>query len=57
MTQDEIAEKLGMTKDGVRWNLRQLIEKGGFANKFELFIAIASNKLIVADLIDAADET
>ena len=42
MTQDEIAEKLGMTKDGVRWNLRQLIEKGGFANKFELFIAIAS---------------
>lgn len=56
MTQDEIAEKLRMTKDGVRWNLRQLIEKGGFSNKFELFIAIASNKLIVADLIDSENE-
>ena len=31
-------------------------EKGGFANKFELFIALASNKLIVADLIDSEEK-
>ena len=56
MTQDEIAEKLRMTKDGVRWNLKQLIEKGGFENKFELFIAIASNKLVVDKLIESETE-
>ena len=52
MTQDEIAEKLHISKNGVRWNLTQLIAKGGFENKFELFIALASNKLIVTNLID-----
>jgi len=56
MTQDEIAEKLHISKNGVRWNVTQLIEKGGFENKFELFIALASNKLIVTNLIDTESE-
>lgn len=56
MTQDEIAEKLNMTKNGVRWNIAQLIEKGGFENKFELFIAIASNKLIADKLVESETE-
>lgn len=56
MTQDEIAEKLHMTKNGVRWNLTQLIEKGGFENKFELFIALAANKLVVTNLLDEKTE-
>lgn len=56
MTQDETAARLGMTKNGVRWNLAQLMEKGGFKNRFELFIAVASNKLIVTNLVETPGE-
>ena len=52
MTYDEIAEDLHMSRDGVRWNMKELIEKGGFANKFELMIAVVSNKLVVTNLLD-----
>ena len=33
MTYDEIAAELGISKNGVRWNLDQIVEKGGFNNK------------------------
>jgi DNA-binding CsgD family transcriptional regulator len=56
MTYDEIAEELGITPSGVRWNLAQLIEKGGFGNKHELFIAVVSNKLVVTELLDEENE-
>ncbi len=52
MTYDEIAEKLNITKNGVRWNLDQIVEKGGFANKHELLAAVIENKLIVTTLRD-----
>lgn len=50
MTYDEIATELGMSKNGVRWNLDQLVEKGGFANKHELLAAVIENKFIVTTL-------
>jgi len=50
MTYDEIAGELNLTKDGVRWNIGQLIEKGGFANKYELMTAVVQSKLVVTTL-------
>ncbi len=52
MTYDEIAAELGISKNGVRWNLDQIVEKGGFNNKHELLAAVIENKLIVTTLID-----
>ncbi len=51
-TYDEIAEELGLSKNGVRWNLDQIVEKGGFNNKHELLAAVIENKLIVTTLKD-----
>lgn len=56
MTLDEIAVDLKLTRNGVRWNLNQIIEKGGFENKHELFVALVSNKLIVTGLLTSETE-
>ncbi len=50
LTYDEIARRLGITKNGVRWNLEQVMEKGGFTNKHELLAALIENRLIVTTL-------
>ena len=50
MTYDEIATDLNISKNGVRWNLDQIMEKGGFQNKHELLAAVIENKLIVTTL-------
>ena len=50
MTYDEIAADLNISKNGVRWNLDQIMEKGGFQNKHELLAADIENKLIVTTL-------
>lgn len=55
MTYDEIAAQLKLTKNGVRWNLDQIVEKGGFANKHELLAAVIENKLIVTTLEEAEE--
>lgn len=49
-TYDEIASELKLSKNGVRWNLGELVEKGGFKNKHELLAAVIENKLIVTTL-------
>ncbi len=56
MTYDEIAADLGISKNGVRWNLDQIVEKGGFRNKHELLAALIENKLIVTTLTDKDDD-
>lgn len=50
MTYGEIAADLKITPNGVRWNLDQIVEKGGFQNKHELLAAAIENKLIVTTL-------
>lgn len=50
MTYDEIAAEMKISKNGVRWNLDQIVEKGGFNNKHELLAAVIENKLIVTTL-------
>ena len=52
MTYDEIAAELKLSKNGVRWNLDQIVEKGGFKNKHEMLAAVIENKLIVTTLKD-----
>ena len=50
MTYDEIAADLKLSRNGVRWNLDQIVEKGGFANKHEMLAAVIESKLIVTTL-------
>ena len=52
MTYSEIAEELNLTSRGVRWNIDEVVHKGGFANKHELLAALLNNKLIVTTLMD-----
>lgn len=56
MTYDEISAQIGISKNGVRWNLDQIVEKGGFSNKHELLAAVIENKLIVTTLKDNVSE-
>lgn len=50
MTYAEIGEKFGITSDGARWHIRELVKKCGFANKEELIAAAIASKLIVTTL-------
>ncbi len=52
MTYAKIGEKYGLSSRGVRWNMDQIVEKGGFSNKHEMLAAILNNKLIVTTLKD-----
>ncbi len=52
MTYDEIAAELNITKSGVRWNIDQIVEKGGFENKHEMLAAVLCSKFIVTTLLD-----
>ena len=52
LTYQEIADKFGITKNGVRWNLDDMVEKGGFPNREALVATAIENKLMVTTLKD-----
>ena len=52
LTYQEIAYKFGITKNGVRWNLDDMVEKGGFENREALVATAIENKLMVTTLKD-----
>lgn len=52
LTYQEIADKLGISKNGVRWNLDDMVEKGGFENRESLVATAIENKLMVTTLKD-----
>ena len=52
MTYQEIADKFGISKNGVRWNLDDMMEKGGFENREALVATAIENKLMVTTLKD-----
>ncbi len=52
LTYQEIADKLGISKNGVRWNLDDMVEKGGFSNREALVATAIENKLMVTTLKD-----
>ena len=51
-TYQEIADKLGISKNGVRWNLDDMVIKGGFENREALVATAIENKLMVTTLKD-----
>ncbi len=51
-TYREIADKFALSVSGVRWNISDMIEKGGFNNKEELIATAIENKLVVTTLQD-----
>lgn len=51
-TYQEIADKLGISKNGVRWNLDDMVEKGRFENREALVVTAIENKLMVTTLKD-----
>lgn len=51
-TYEQIAGELKMTANGVRWNLDQIVEKGGFKNKHEMLATVLANKLIVDAILE-----
>ena len=52
LTYQEIADKFGISKNGVRWNLDDMVEKGGFSNREALVATAIENKLMVTTLKD-----
>ena len=52
LTYQEIADKIGISKNGVRWNLDYMVEKGGFENREALVATAIENKLMVTTLKD-----
>ena len=52
LTYQEIADKLGISKNGVRWNLDDMVMKGGFPNREALVATAIENKLMVTTLKD-----
>ena len=51
-TYQEIADRFGISKNGVRWNLDDMVEKGGFPNREALVATAIENKLMVTTLKD-----
>ena len=51
-TYQEIADKLGISKNGVRWNLDDMVEKSGFESREALVATAIENKLMVTTLKD-----
>lgn len=52
LTYQEIADKFGISKNGVRWNLDDMVKKGGFENREALVATAIENKLMVTTLKD-----
>ena len=52
LTYQEIADRFGITKNGVRWNLDDMVEKGGFESREALVATAIENKLMVTTLKD-----
>ena len=52
LTYQEIADKLGISKNGVRWNLDDMVIKGGFENREALVATVSENKLMFTTLKD-----
>lgn len=51
-TYQEIADKLGISRNGVRWNLDDMVIKGSFENREALVATAIENKLMVTTLKD-----
>ena len=48
----EIAERLNYTKDNVKYHIRNILQKTGYANKTQLAIAVTGKRYIIPKLFD-----
>lgn len=53
----EIAEKLNYTKDNVKYHIRNILQKTGYANKTQLAIAVTGKHYIIPKLFDEQDSS
>lgn len=51
----EIAERLHYTKDNVKYHIRNILQKTGYANKTQLAIAVTGKRYIIPKLFDEQD--
>lgn len=51
----EIAEALHYTKDNVKYHIRNILQKTGYANKTQLAIAVTGKRYIIPKLFDEKD--
>ncbi|MGM9600010.1 MAG: response regulator [Faecousia sp.] len=51
----EIAKELGYTKDNVKYHIRNILQKTGYANKTQLAIAVTGKRFIIPKLFDEQD--
>ena len=52
----EIAERLNYTKDNVKYHVRNVLQKTGYANKTQLAIAVTGKRYIIPKLFDEQDD-
>ena len=52
---NEIAEELHYTKDNVKYHIRNILQKTGYANKTQLAIAVTGKRFIIPKLFDEQD--
>ena len=53
----EIAEKLNYTTDNVKYHIRNILQKTGYANKTQLAIAVTGKRYIIPKLFDEQDDS
>ena len=51
----EIAEKLNYTKDNIKYHIRNILQKTGYANKTQLAIAVTGKRYIIPKLFEEQD--
>lgn len=51
----EIAKELNYTKDNVKYHIRNILQKTGYANKTQLAIAVTGKRFIIPKLFDGQD--
>lgn len=51
----EIAERLNYTKDNVKYHIRNILQKTGYANKTQLAIAVTGKRFIIPKLFNELD--
>ena len=53
---DEIAQKLNISVNTVRWHITKILEETGFSNKTQLAVAVTGKRLIIPKLLSDGDD-
>lgn len=53
---DEIAQRLNISVNTVRWHITKILEETGFTNKTQLAVAVTGKRLIIPKLLNDGDD-